>query len=115
MPVMYVHLKNTSSDSRSVIELPHGELKVLILLGFNRMTAPEICRLSGNGVPLSEATCYKLLQRLTDRGLVARENGSILVAGVSLKRVFFSPTFDIVSEVHSPTDLDLPEKWCAQT
>lgn len=92
MIIFTVHLKNSPTDDSKQFGCSKTEWLVLELLGKEEMIAPQISRLSG-GV-LSQASCYKLLSRLEERGLVIRKQTKIEVTGTALRRFVYSSTFD---------------------
>ena len=98
MPTVKVFYKDRGKGVATV-HVPAAELLILQTLAAQRLTAREIARKSPHKISVNGV--YTLLNRLKERGLVERQEGSVEILDLSLRRVYYVTTFDGVEETQA--------------
>lgn len=99
MPIVQVSLGDTLNTKPKFIEVPEREKDVLVLLGTEKLTVPEIARKQTGDGKMSNPSIYSMLYRMQEKGFVTCEEKFVAITGTDLKRTLWSTVFSKLEEI----------------
>lgn len=100
MAIVKVLLRKEFGGESGYIELPEREKEILLLLGKDSLTVPQVRKKqTGNENTMTNATIYSLIERLEKRGYIVSTTSSTNVTGCDLRRIVRRTVFETLEEI----------------